>query len=211
MSNHVARLPEGCTPTGVYSSGRDSNYQIYIDLKPTRKGLIDIGLYSDLECTVEHHGSANLQSVLTQYHNSQYNDDGANDQVVRAFPYDKISSLNSAIAKFQTCQPCRTVSRNGQCRDADGEKINVNQCSMFQQNTEMTTATYRDMALARRQGSILPSNVGKQSWWSRFGFLMLSSILFLVGLLSYCFASGNCTRCFGGKRFRLSEPLIESS
>jgi hypothetical protein len=234
MINNLDGLPQGCTATGIYGDSQQTQ-ELYIDLKPQFRGKIDIGVYTDDRCSAEYTGGMATKNILKQYVNNQsdgneddgyYDGDNDGDDKSGSFQYNQLSQLNEALQTFHTCQPCRTYDLSSKpsnndddevdendpdqgyfmCRDSDGNDGGVNQCSIFQQATDMRMASYRDIALARQQGAILPTYVGEDGWWFRYGFLTLSIMVFVMGAaIFYIVASGRRKRVSFESP---SEPLI---
>jgi hypothetical protein len=171
--------PEGCQNTGQTVG----NSNIYMDIKPLRSGDMGLGLYVDAACSRPYVGrSVKIESLVESY------EGGSID--------DHINSWNSALGIFKKCQPCKafdilsaTAADGGddsslfQCDDAAGY-TNVNQCMKFHTHTAMMKATYRDVELASRQGTINPTYLNDVSlgFMSSWGFFAFSAVLFLVGL-----------------------------
>lgn len=180
--------PEGCTKTGA-TSGSNS---IYMDIKPERSGDMGLGLYVDQACTQAYNGrSVKLENLVDSY-------DGSVEAT--------IAEWNKAFGIFKTCQPCKayslaaTTSDGGgdgddantglfYCKDQAGYE-NVNQCMKFRTQTNMVKATFHDVELASRQGSITNtySNDVTRSFMASWGFFTIAAVVFVVGLI-FCIMS----------------------
>jgi hypothetical protein len=223
MTSGLYELPQGCTATGVYDKTNTNKYQLYMDLKPASSGRIDIGLYINSKCSIEYTGSMTVDEITQKKVSA--NDDGSSSAAV--FPYSSLAQWNNGLAAFQTCQPCRTfdLSSNNNNNNADGgDNVNdpftcndaagnsgVNQCSAFAQKTDMYKASLHEITTSTLQGGMIRTNTvadGRWGWWGQFGFLLTSSLIFLVGLLSFCaFAKTKRKRIFAG--INPKEPLLE--
>jgi hypothetical protein len=182
MQTYREWWPGGCQETGETSGG----ISIYLDIKPAVNGDMGLGLYVDAACTQSYEGrSVKLENMVDSYSGASID--------------DHINSWNSAFGIFKKCQPCKayslTASSDGnydgddvygglfQCDDKAGY-LNVNQCMKFQTHTKMLKASYRDVELASRQGTITRTylNDVMPSFMESWGFFGLSAIVFLVGL-----------------------------
>lgn len=95
------------------------------------------------------------------------------------------------------------------CQDYNGDQ-GVNQCAYFSQQGDMSKASLRDVAIASAQGGLTRTfvavDVQERSWWARLGFLTISVLVFLVGLLLFCvLVKKKSRRVLGNK----TEPLIK--
>lgn len=169
-----------------------------------------------------------LQKSAARYDNYDQNggnnDSGENTNSYKTIAYESINEFNTMLHRFQSCQPCRTYNpafhpasdymSDGNdpnnvyysCFSSDGTKVDVNQCSMFAQTTSMKIASLRDVELARQQGAIVPVHVRQDSWWAKYGFLVFSILVFLVGLILFCRVSS----IISNKQVGFSEPLLDS-
>lgn len=186
-------------------------------------GEIGIGLYVDDGCSLEHSGTdVDMEELLS----------GVYGQSV--YMEDTLASINSALDAYKTCSPCRTYDFSYVAQaaenDDDGEEQNadqdpnnlnyvcldaagnegVNQCQVFAENSEISKATIADIALASGQGSILPSFSGADAAsgniFESWGFFLLSSLVFLSGILCFC---GNAVKWRNVKgQTNKREPLM---
>lgn len=212
MTNGINWLPQKCTQTQV----QDGSSYLYFDLKPKSGGDLDVALYTDAQCNVEYTGTATTaQKVLTSYYG--YDVDLKND----------LASINSALNHFKVCTPCRTFDLNYQanansnanaqgngdpnnlnfvCVDSTGAE-DVNQCRYFAKTTTIQTASISEVTTASRQGTIMNTNSSAQdtmSWWQKWGFLFMSIVVFVLGLLSFCSVAVKRKRVSSVR----SEPLM---
>lgn len=162
MQGNLNAWPQECT---------QSQSGIYYHIKPESGGSMGIGLYSDELCSEEYVGDVSVEDVLSQEGNNDDNGDSADGL------YDNIESWNSAFDAFKLCQPCKasnlvSVVNKDAAVNADGDRYqhmdddenaytcqdyggdSVNQCAIFQANTNMFTASYRDIILAEEQGTV---------------------------------------------------------
>lgn len=209
MQTYREWWPEGCQKTGQTSGGRN----IYMDIKPMRNGDMGLGLYTDAGCTQVYSGrSVKLENMVDSFEGSSID--------------EHISSWNSAFNVFKTCQPCKAYalssSSNGegggddvngglfQCNDVAGYQ-NVNQCMKFNTHTNMMRASYSDVELASRQGSITRTylNDVSQTFLGSWGFFVLSVLVFVVGLAACILSAKPKRRRRGLARLTSkSEPLV---
>jgi hypothetical protein len=243
MEDDLEWLPQACTMTEVAVG----NSYLYFDLKPTRGGELDIGLYTEETCTTEYVGTDHTpSSVLSEYTGESIDVESS------------MSKWNEALAPFKVCQPCRTYDfgyvpsanedrrleeeaddnddqnaneeeqeenanddggndnnddeedPNHQyfiCEDDDGN-AGINQCAQFAQNTDIHKASFRDLNLASRQGTIVrtfTSSDSTESWWSAWGFLLISCLVFVLGLLAFCSVAVKRKKKISSTR---NEPLL---
>ena len=129
---------------------------------------------------------------------------------------DSMNYWDTTMSAFQQCQPCVAYDitnydgtkysddyyyGNGEndkdgndafdCYD-DADYTNVNQCMKFMAKTEMLTATFRDLALAKTQGTInLPfagatRNINRSGYYRREAFGTFMTYVFLVLSILIC-------------------------
>jgi hypothetical protein len=201
MADGLEWLPQQCTQSATMDG---SNY-LYFDLKPTSNGGIDVGLYTDAQCSIEYTGTAaTAQSVLTT--NAGY------DVALK----ENLAYINKALDTFKVCTPCRTFDlsykaeaaaedANGEQQDAadDGSDPNnqnyvcvddagnngINQCYIFAKKSEIYPASAREVSLAHGQGTITSSFAAmdnRETWWQSWGFFLMSLLTFSIGLCCFC-------------------------
>lgn len=201
MADGLEWLPQQCTQ----SKTMDGSAYLYFDLKPKSNGDVDVGLYTEATCFTEYTGAITAQDTLTEYYGYD---------VALA---DSLTNINSALDAFKVCSPCRTfdlayaaaaveaaegeeAQEEGQDNGSDPNNLNyicvddagnsgVNQCMMFAKNSEISSASIRDVYLANGQGTITSSFAAmenRESWWQGWGFFLMSLITFLLGLLCFC-------------------------
>jgi len=206
MDDGLEWLPQQCTQTEtiVHDTDGSSTY-VKFDIKPTRGGGIDIGLYTDYKCSEEYVGSeVTVYEVLDNFY-------GFNVEAEST-----LNSLNEALDAFKVCTPCRTfdlayvAGQNGNDEEGeggeegneenDGDSNNanficndgagyagVNQCKMFAQNSQR--ASFREVSLASQQGTILRTYASvdtSESWWQSWGFFLMSLLVFVLGIVCFC-------------------------
>jgi len=173
--------PQSCTDSGsvdIYGNA------VYYDLKPIQKGGMSAGLYTDTACTIEYKSTGSSDSITVDNLLGNFlidgGDGGSNDSNDGG-DYD-FSGLSFSQAMglweygfehFKICQPCAAYNLqnvggsaydddanqggdNFDCYDQAGY-TNVNQCMKFMAKTTMNTATFRDLSLARSQGTLVDS------------------------------------------------------
>lgn len=141
--------PEGCT---------QANNGLYYDAKPLSGGSMTIGLYNDAYCTEEYTGSITVAETVGQAAND---DDNA-----MQLTFKSNEAWNDAFDAFTICQPCKVsnlvsiINKGGDATTCENNENNaVNQCMQFQGNTNMYTASYRDLMAAEEQGTVGSVNV----------------------------------------------------
>lgn len=218
VADSIEWLPQECTQTEFVTS---NGQYLYFDLKPRRNGGVDVGLYTDNICSMEYLGSeTTVDALLGDY----YGYEVASEET--------LDSLNNALDDFKVCTPCRTFDFNSYYQaeedeeDGDGEGEGndpnandfvcqddagydgANQCMMFAQNTRK--ASFRDVSKASQQGTITrtyDATDSTQSWWEAWGFLLISILVFLIGLVLFCSVAVKRKRVSSSSR---TEPLISS-
>lgn len=180
-------LPQQCT---------ESNNNLYYDVKPEAGGNLGIGLYKDNECIEEYEGDVTAEEILAM--------DGYEGSLE-----DDVAAWNDAFEAFKICQPCKTsdlvslLNKDAEVNvdgdryqhmdnaDDDGficQQAAMNQCTQFQSNTNMLTASYRDISLAEEQGTVSAVSVAgvefgdTHRWKRRFlsALAMMASFCLLV-------------------------------
>jgi hypothetical protein len=210
-------LPQQCTQTQL-----DDGTAIYFDLQPKKYGAVDVALYTDARCSMLYSGSADAQTVLTAYYGYDVSLD------------ENMKNINSALETFKVCTPCRTFDltnvpdtvaevaegEDGAVEEAevvndafvcndDAGNAGVNQCAMFAQNSQISTASMSEISTASSQGSITrlyASAEGKESWWEAWGFFFMSCLTFLVGIICFCSIAVKRKRVASGNN--KNEPLL---
>lgn len=188
MDSYREWWPQGCTQTG----SSDGGTYIYADIQPVKGGDMTVGLYTDSSCTLPYTGRKVKAGDFLQYSGSNLD--------------NHIAKWNEAFGIFKHCQPCKAYSLsskkgnaddddnvNGglfQCND-DAGYTNVNQCMKFATKTDMEVASYRDVALASRQGGITRTYSAdvRPSFWAEWGLLILSILLFFTGIFVFMWAA----------------------
>jgi len=167
---------------------------------------------TDATCTTPYTGSkVKPQDVVDNYYGSSLN--------------EHIEMWNEAFSIFTQCQPCKayTLSSSSsgdnddddpndgyfQCDD-DAGYTNCNQCMKFNTQTNTEVASYPDISLASRQGTIARTYAADvtPTFWDDWGFFMLSSLVFIVGVASFLW-SARPPRVI--KSRAAAEPLVPSS
>ena len=170
--------PQQCTAT-------NSGY--YYDIKPEAGGNMGVGLYTDPQCKYEYEGDTTLDRVMGANNDDDtYNNEyGGIDEELRAW--------NEAFDAFKICQPCRahdlvSIMSSGEVSNSDGNRYQhreqenergledageddfvcssdagVNQCMKFRSNTNMLTASFSDVMLAQKQGTVTGVKMGEVS------------------------------------------------
>lgn len=201
MSSAINLLPQACT---------QGNNGIYYDIKPESGGSVSIGLYTDQYCVEEYSGDITVSETLA----AVANDDDNSQQQALNFASD--DSWNHAFDAFKICQPCKASnlaslvnggseierSQNGDDDAAfscQSGNVDLNQCSQFQANGNMYTASYQDILTAQEQGTVASVKIGTVSFgmseteqnntWTR-NFL---SALFMIA--SFCVMVFSLNRC----------------
>jgi hypothetical protein len=215
MADGAEWLPQQCTQTQL-----EDGTAIYFDLKPLPYGAVDVALYTDAKCSMEYSGESTPQAVLTTFY-------GYDVGLTENMKY-----INSALDTFKVCTPCRTFDLsyvpevatddaakaqgaavndvnylNFICTDSAGN-AGVNQCAMIAKNSAIGPAAVSEIALASQQGSITrlyASAEMKQSWWGAWGFLFMSCLTFLIGMICFCSVAVKRKRVSSNNR---SEPLL---
>jgi hypothetical protein len=208
MSAAMNILPEACT---------QANNGLYYDIKPESGGSVSIGLYIDAYCVEEYNGDTTVGETLA----AVANDDDSSQR--QALNFENDNSWNEAFDAFKICQPCKAsnlaalvnggskIKRSQNNTDAD-----LNQCSQFQGNTNMYTASYQDILSAQEQGTVAAVKIGSVSFgesemeqnskWSR-NFL---SALFMIGACFVFVFSLN--RCQNEMDYTgMKQPLMDSN
>lgn len=189
---------------------------LYYDIKPETGGNLGVGLYTDNTCTEEYDGDVTIQEVFAS---KGYEGDLESD----------IAYWNEAFEAFRICQPCKTsnlisllyedeeVNVDGDryqhmdYTDDDGfscQKSSINQCMQFQSNTNMLTASYRDISLAEEQGTVNNISLGgvdfddSQHWKRQF----LSALSLMA---SFCLLVCSFIRCQDHREeSEMKRPLV---
>ena len=220
-------FPEDCQQTANVA---ESGNLIYYGTQPRVGGGMGIGLYEDRACSIPYFGDADIEDIVGDV---MEEDEENNQEEITLSQF--LARWNQNLETFKTCQPCKTYDlsyvgngknngENGErklenenandanqgnflCQDATGGQ-GANQCMVFAQQTQMTRASYNDISLATRQDTIVRSNAKQvgPSWWSRWGFLLISILVFLIGMLMFCSVSNSSKRVDAN-----SEPLLQNS
>jgi len=152
----------------TYESCYKVRSSIFIGPKPVQGGDLELAVYSDSYCKKER----------SSYSASSYVTSGSDYKLSGAF-----SKWNSMMEAYKVCQPCRAYSKysnyqdewerrlyeenDGQgaeenngfnCYDDAGYR-NCNQCFKFETHTDMEEASYDDLDLATKQGTIVSINI----------------------------------------------------
>jgi len=147
----------------------NSNYYLYIDLKPTWNGNMTNALYTDSNCKTEYEGlDVDVETIAAS---------------MGLLYGDYLTEWNDGLEAWKVCRPCMahslanqyvsTSSYNDddawqqsdpnegyfQCND-DADYTNVNQCMKFRTHANLEVATWEDLVTATNQGGILEVNVG---------------------------------------------------
>jgi hypothetical protein len=223
MNSARETWPQACTDSGNTSS---NGSPIYYDLKPTSKGGMAIGLYTDTQCIVEYksEGSNDPNTVANILGNFLTGDGGGSND---GGNYDFSGlSFNEAMGlwdygfeHFKVCQPCvaynlknvggssssyydddaNSGGDNFDCYD-QADYTNVNQCMKFMAKTTMNTATFRDLSLARSQGTLVDSPLaGFLDGKARSNHYMMESAGTLFNYLFFVLSIG--VLCYGITNF----------
>jgi hypothetical protein len=201
MSSTINMLPQGCT---------QANNGLYYDIKPESGGSVSIGLYTDAYCVEEYDGDITVGKTLT----TVATDDDTSQQQALSFEDD--DSWNNAFDAFKICQPCKAsnlaalvnqgaeVDRSENGNDDGGfscqnSNAGLNQCSQFQGNTNMYTASYQDLLSAEEQGTVASLKMGgvnfgtsemeeNNKWTRNFisALFMIGSFFFFIFSLNRC-------------------------
>lgn len=242
MQGHRRAWPRGCTP--MYMK------DLYMDLKPMPGGDWSLGIYTDQICTQEYTGRA--MSVIEEYSeaNPYYpsHDSGRFEYGDLLSLAQNIDKWNDALSFWKQCNPCRAYNiGNGQQKEGDdggnrrledgqydafycaddADYLNVNNCMKFFAKTDLQVATFRNMALASGQGSIVEvdlangKTLGTTSTVSAYfslnssrvpshmliGSFLATLAIFVFGAAAFVFAWR--TRGDGGSS-SMKHPLVES-
>lgn len=218
LVNGLAWLPAACIQSQTPVADGSSSY-LYFDLQPKYGGSFDVGLYTDSSClapyTFPKDSTVTVSSVLSTYYG--YEIDAATS----------VSTFNTLLDDFKVCQPCRTYDVSNNVADDNGNLYvcndsagyyGVNMCSMFATTTTIETASFHDVSKASSQTTIVRTYAATdvvESWWQKWGFLLISSLVFVFGLLCFCSVAVKRKRTVGNSRKALlfgsndrQEPLI---
>jgi hypothetical protein len=191
MDTVLSWFPSGCIQSKT-SIEDGSDYYFYIDIQPTYAGSVNVGLYTDVSCvnpyTYPKDSVHTITSVLNTYYGYE-TDAEAN-----------IKSFNTMLDDFKVCQPCHTYDMSNTadvdgdndsdyvCVDAAGNN-GINMCSVFATQTTISKATFHDVEKASSQTTIVRTYSKSDivaTWWERWGFLLVSSIVFVIGSVCFC-------------------------
>jgi hypothetical protein len=191
MDTILSWFPSGCVQSKTPIAD-GSAYNFYMDIQPTYAGSVNVGLYTDLNCvhpyTYPKDTAHSITSVLNTYYG--YETDAST----------AIQSFNSMLDDFKVCQPCHTYDMSNTA-DADGDSDSdyvcvdaagnngINMCSAFATQTTISKASFHDLEKASSQTTIVRTYSKSDitsSWWQRWGFLLISSIVFVIGNLCFC-------------------------
>jgi hypothetical protein len=112
MSSARKTWPKGCTASSTTTS--NGSY-IYYDLKPTSKGGMTFGLYTDARCMEEYDGSISLQTVLGNILLEGGSHDSNDKNNYDTSDYTLAQSLatwDSIFDAWKICQPCVAYDLN---------------------------------------------------------------------------------------------------
>lgn len=211
MENARDVFPQYCTQTNHVA---EDGSRLYYATKPGTDGGMGIGLYEDKVCTIPYDGETSVDDFIGYL----VDVDGSEQSVD-----DFVDRWNNNLRHFKTCQPCQTYTLSSRQQNAnrfraleDAQDENngnqdycdgsFNQCMYFATQTEMTRASYDDMTLATQQGTIVRSHAVRveRTWWSKWGFLVVSILVFLIGLLMFCCVAKRSSRRAVGT----TQPLL---
>lgn len=128
MDNARENWPQGCTASDVTLA--DGEY-LYYDLKPTRNGGMNIGLYIDTRCMEEYTGSDYtaediLGNILMDEGSGDHSGDNNND----AFEPIQTNSLEESIQVWDSifdtwriCHPCVAYDLNNVGYNVDDDSM----------------------------------------------------------------------------------------
>ena len=106
MQQYRAGWPTSCTQSLITENGKN----LYYDTKPGPWGTMGIGIYTDVKCIQEYHGSISIQDILVaqaQANQKQGDDDDYFDPDLVADVEKQLATWNSAFDVFKYCQPCK--------------------------------------------------------------------------------------------------------
>jgi hypothetical protein len=200
--------PQACT---------EADNGLYYDTKPGRGGTMGIGLYTDSQCIVDYEGDTTAEEVIVAMSN---NDDDSNNKTDAEDLDKELAAWNNAFDAFKICQPCKASNLVATLNAGDGTNVNgdryqhrddgdddddgfscadnagVNQCAQFAANTNMLTASYRDVTLAEQQGTVKGLNIGGVEFAEPPAKLWVRDLLSVLFLLaSVCFFVCALMRC----------------
>ena len=105
MKNARKAWPGGCTDSGATTS---SGASLYYDIKPSRYGRINIGMYTDTQCVEEYPMSTDaMESIIGNIFTERGSGsgDGGGDYADDSL-YDSLQRWHSAFDVWHTCHPC---------------------------------------------------------------------------------------------------------
>lgn len=206
--------PRGCTDSGHTTS---SGKSIYYDLKPKSKGGMGVGLYTDTKCTVEYVANGyddpnTVQNILGNFliggNGDHHSGDNGNYDFSGLSFSEAMGLWEYGFEHFKVCQPCVAYNLknvggysyynddasqggdNFDCYDK-ADYTNVNQCMKFMAKTTMNTATFRDLSLARSQGTLVDQPLaGFMDAKARSTHYMMESAGTLVNYLFFVLSIG---------------------
>jgi hypothetical protein len=114
MQRHREAWPEHCAMSAVRDHGSVTGNYLYYDAKPSAYATMDIGLYTDERCMIEHTGSISAQTVLyTNTTDTDDDDDGGSGDEGSAYDLvEELQAWNEAFGIFKTCLLCKTFDMN---------------------------------------------------------------------------------------------------
>ncbi|KAG7340905.1 polymorphic outer membrane domain containing protein [Nitzschia inconspicua] len=201
---------------------------LYYHVQPSAGGFMNVALYEDEKCSKLYTGDGmSIESVLAPTVSSTLRQeiDTWND-ALQAFTYcqpcnaiDLVSTLNRNTQanaegdRYGQANDQNNNNNNGAfvCQDATAESGNqVNQCKIFRQQTNMQTASFRDIQLAESQGTVKGIHIANHMLGEPYKkkHTWLSVVLFLLSLLLLGYAF---YRLYHEDRINseLKEPLVE--
>jgi hypothetical protein len=240
-------LPKACTRSTTLITPDDSAtkpFYLYFDLEPQRGGNFNVGLYTDAKCSVPYIvGSRNkndattVNAVLNSFYGYEidvttstqtYNtllDDFKVCQPCRTYNLaaGAASNNDAAVADADNADGEAVEEQAAvdmfTCNDAAGY-AGVNMCSMFASTTTIEKASFQDVTHASGQTTILRTYSDAdiaQTWWQEWGFLLLSALVFVLGMMCFCTVAVKRKRTQGQSRWKSGaspekrQPLIQST
>lgn len=191
IESTLGSLPATCTQSKTPIEEGSSSY-LYFDIQPTYDGGMNVGLYTDSSCINPYTFPKGSENTVTSVLNTYYQDETDYSS--------SLDILNSLLDDFKVCQPCRTydftnvadVDGDGDsdfvCTDSTGDD-GVNMCSVFATQTTISKASFHDVAKASSQTTIVRTYAATdvvETWWQKWGFLLISSIVFITGMICFC-------------------------
>ena len=88
MQEYRAGWPTSCTQSLITENAKN----LYYDTKPGPWGTMGIGIYTDVKCIQEYHGSISIQDILVAQ--AQANQKQGDDDDYRYFDPDLVADVN---------------------------------------------------------------------------------------------------------------------